>query len=171
MKRLSQSNLKDYRLQKLEENDICPILKIKLTNETSVVDHKHRQRKSDIINEENGGLIRGIINRFVNSYMGKIENNYKRYGLHRYISLPDLLRNIADYIENPPLYKDQLIHPNEKYPEKKIGKREFKKFKEYLISKYPRRKSLNDLEYFSKIPKRFEEDYKEYKEIFRNIQI
>ncbi len=163
--RLSQSKLRNYRLKKLEENNICPILKIKLTSEDSVVDHKHRQRKSDEINEENGGLIRGILNRFANIYIGKIENNYKRYGLHKYISLPDLLRNIADYIENPPLYKDKLIHPTERYPEKKLGKREFKKFKDYLINKYPRRKSLENLEYFSKIPKKFQTDYNEFKKI------
>ena len=37
--RLSQSKLRNYRL---EENNICPILKIELTSEDSVVDHKHR---------------------------------------------------------------------------------------------------------------------------------
>ena len=162
-KKISQSKLREYRLKKLKENNICPILKIELTEETSVVDHKHRSKKSDEINEENGGLIRGVINRFINSYLGKIENNYKRYGLHKYISLPDLLRNIADYIENPPLYKDKLIHPTEKIPEKKIGKREFNNFKKFLVNKYPNRKSLEKLEYFSKIPKRFKEDYEEYK--------
>ena len=159
---LSQSKLKEYRLKKLKENNICPILGIELTEETAVIDHKHRQRKTDEINEENGGLIRGVINRFANAFLGKIENNYRRYGLHKYISLPELLRRLADYIENPPLYHEKLIHPTEKLPEKKLSKREFKKFKEYLINKYPNRKSLKKLEYFSKIPKKFQKDYEEY---------
>jgi len=162
-KRLSLSKLKEYRIQKLKENNICPILKIELTEETAVVDHKHRQRKTDEINEENGGLIRGVINRFANAFLGKIENNYRRYGLHKYISLPDLLRNLADYIENPPFYDEKLIHPSERIPEKKIGKREFKKFKEFLLNKYPKRKSLEKLEYFSKVPKKFQDDYEEFK--------
>jgi hypothetical protein len=75
----------------------------------------------------------------------------------------------CNYAENPPLYHQKLIHPSEKLPEKKLGKREFKKFKEYLIQKYPRRKSLQNLEYFSKIPKKFKDDYEEFLKIHKKL--
>ena len=45
--RIAQSKLRDYRLQKIKENNICPVLKIELTENDSVVDHKHRQRKGE----------------------------------------------------------------------------------------------------------------------------
>jgi hypothetical protein len=166
-KKLSQNDLKKMRQEYLKENGKCQILGVELDENTIVIDHAHRKRKSDEINEENGGLIRGIIHRQLNAFIGKIENNYRRYGLHNFISLPELLRKIADYIENPPLYHQKLIHPSEKLPEKKLGKREFKKFKEYLIQKYPRRKSLQNLEYFSKIPKKFKDDYEEFLKIYK----
>jgi len=165
MKRIPQSGLKELRKKVFEENPEykCPLLNKEISFEGSVVDHAHRRRKKDPISKETGGLIRGIIDRHVNAFLGRIENNYIRHGLDKYIDLPTLLRNIADYIENPPMYNEELIHPSERLPEYKMGKREFKKFKDFLINKYPNRKTLLNLEYFQKIPKRFQEDFKEFK--------
>ena len=78
--------------------DYCPISKALMTN--PVIDHDH-------IN----GMVRGVIDGEANALMGRAENAYKRLSprLKDNITLPELLRNMADFIENPPI-KD-VLHP------------------------------------------------------------
>jgi len=110
---------KQWAIQK----GICPILKIKIDYKDAVFDHKHKN-KSEQIGEDGKGLLRGVIHFQANSWEGKVTNAFKRYGLHKFgISLPEALRNLADYIECPPL-KEKIVHPNERSKAKKLGKRE-----------------------------------------------
>jgi len=94
-----------------------------------VVDHKHR-KKSEPIGIDGKGLVRGVIHRQANSMEGQIRKSWVRHGMHKFdISLPAFLRNLADYLENPPLKKYRLIHPLEKTPIKKLTKSSYNKLK------------------------------------------
>jgi len=104
--------------------------------EDTVVDHKHKA--SSALPGPNGdGLIRGVIHRGANALEGKIVNNFARVGLKGIISIPEYLRALADYLENPPI-KQVFIHPSEKPKTKKLGKRDYKKIVKFLLVTKPR---------------------------------
>lgn len=123
-----------------KQKRICPILKQEITYDRAVFDHKHKI-KSEKIGENGKGLLRGVIHNQANVIEGKIVKLYKRYGLHKFILLPELLRNIADYIENPPM-KPEYVHPSERPKPKKLGKRDFNRICKYYFQMYPKRKMI-----------------------------
>jgi len=148
MKNLTQLNQKDLKplKQKLhnEQDNICPLLKIKVPLDQMVVDHKHKL-KANPAGPNGDGLVRGAIEFRANALEGKISNNWKRYygadvSKHP-ISLSDYLRNLADFLENPPC-EPLYIHPSEKPKVKKLGKRVFNKIAKLYKVEYPRRKEL-----------------------------
>lgn len=132
MQQLKQSELKPLR-EKLhkEQKGICPILKQKFDIIDFVLDHQHK-RVGDPIGENGDGLVRGCIHNQANVIEGKITNTYKRYGLHKFISLPELLRNLADYLEQDNL---PYIHPSEKAKDKKLKKRSYNTLKKAYSGK------------------------------------
>ena len=126
MKQLKNSELKPLRIKLHEEqNHICPVLNQKFDHVEMVIDHQHK-RIADPIGVNGDGLVRGCIHNQANVIEGKITNTYKRYGLHKFIPLPELLRNLADYLEQDNL---PLIHPSEKKKPKKLTKRSYKVLK------------------------------------------
>lgn len=132
------TQLRDIQWRK--QKKICPILKQEIKYEDCVFDHKHKT-KAEVIGEDGKGLLRGVLHFQANSWEGKVTNAFKRYGLHKFdISLPEALRNLADYIENPPM-KPEYIHPNERVFDK-IGKRDFNKICKHYFKIYPKRKKL-----------------------------
>jgi len=142
---LKQAELKDLK-RKLHnaQDNICPLLKIKVPLDQMVVDHKHKLKASPA-GPNSDGLVRGAIEFRANALEGKISNNWKRYygadeSKHP-ISLSDYLRNLADYLENPPC-EAKYIHPSEKPKVKKLGKRVFKKIAKIYKEEYPKRKEL-----------------------------
>jgi len=138
---LKQNDLKPLK-QKLHsaQNNICPLLKIKVPLDQMVVDHKHKL-KANPAGPNGDGLVRGAIDRFANALEGKITNNWKRMGLGKYTDLPTYLRNLADYLENPPC-EQKYIHPSEKPKVKKLGKRVFNKIAKLYKEDNPKRKEL-----------------------------
>lgn len=140
--------------QWLNQNRICPILKQLIQIEDATFDHKHRT-KSEEIGEDGKGLLRGVIHKQANVVEGKIANMYKRYGLHKFISLPDLLRNIADYIENPPM-EPEYIHPDEREFEK-LGKRDYNRICKYYFHIFPRARKIPEYPKSGKMNKWFKE--------------
>jgi hypothetical protein len=140
-KEITHSEFKQLRYdQWIKQKRICPILKREIEYKKAVFDHKHRT-KTETIGEKGKGLLRGVIHFQANIIEGKIVKLYKRYGLHKFIALPELLRNIADYIENPPM-KPEYIHPNERSKPKKLGKRDFNRICKYYFQIYPKRRKL-----------------------------
>ena len=109
--KIKYSELKNIREELYnKQNGVCPVLKIKMDISDAVVDHKH-MTKNDVIGDNGAGLIRGCIHKNANTVEGKITSAYKRYGIEKMgISLPEFLRNLADYIEQDPL---PYIHPTE----------------------------------------------------------
>jgi hypothetical protein len=134
---LGELRKKQYKRQ----GNKCAITGLPYDIKDCVFDHRHKL-KSEMLGGPKGlGLLRGVIGRNVNTLEGKIQRVYKRYGLSEDISLPDLLRRIADYIENPPI-EQIYVHPNEKPKRKKLSKPDYKRVCKYYFCIYPKRKKL-----------------------------
>jgi len=141
-----------------EQRGICPILEQAILFEDSVFDHKHITRKEieeGKVGEDGKGLLRGVLHDQANVMEGKIARLYKRYGLNKFIALPELLRNIADYLENPPM-PQKYIHPNEKPKAKKLGKRDYNRVKKYYLEMHPRRRKIPEYPKSGKMTKEWE---------------
>ena len=90
---LPQNKLKDWRVEHQPKS--CPLLLRKTSD--WVVDHCHKS-----------GMVRGVVSRVGNSLLGKIENfAYRRCQVSQ-SHLPDVLRGIADYLEQEQL---DVLHP------------------------------------------------------------
>jgi hypothetical protein len=143
---IKTSELKALR-QKLYDlqGGICPLMKKKYPVEDFCVDHQHRQNKAQEIGDNGAGLIRGAILRQANGLEGKIVNNWKRYALDKEgTSLPDFLRNLADYLEQENL---PIVHPTELPKIPGITKSCYNKLKKVVNEKdklpaYPEKKKL-----------------------------
>ena len=138
---LSSGNaLKKFRKEQYyKQGGICPILKKWIPFEDSVVDHLHG-RKCDEAGKDNAHMVRGIVHNGANAAEGTILSIFKRRGLEKQITLPEYLRNLADYIENPPLFGSGYVHPAGKPKIKTIGKRDFNRIIKHWNEIYPRRK-------------------------------
>lgn len=146
MIQIYQKDLKEFRKsQWLKQKKKCAVTKKPLAFEESVVDHKHISRKEEV-GDDGKGMIRGVLHFKVNSLEGKIANAYKRYGLNKIAPLPEILRGLANYLENPPI-KD-CIHPScaPKIKKKNLTKTDIKLVQKYWSRIYPKRK-------FPEIPK------------------
>ena len=99
MKFLKQTSIANYR--KTNKPDVDPIFKIPLEVKDAVLDHDHST-----------GDVRSVIHRDANQFEGKISNIYTRYARSRTtVSLPDILRNLADYLEFHKANPGNLKHP------------------------------------------------------------
>lgn len=166
IKYIKSSRLQEYRKKWWEEQKgICPILQQEIPFEKSSVDHIHKRKADEVGGSNNLGLIRGVIHFQANSLEGKITNAYKRYGIDKYIDLPSFLRNLADYIENPPLVHLKLVHPNEAPKRKKLSKKEFNKLKKYYFKIYPNKTKLPVWPKSGIVTKQLEEDLKKLRKL------
>lgn len=138
---LKTTEIKKIKEMLLEQQGgICLISKIPIFGEIAVLDHKHKLFKDQPLGEDNAGFCRGVLHRSVNSFEGKVFNAWRRLGLHKLeLTLPELLRNLADYLEREPT---EYIHPTEVPKEPKLGKNEFKKLAKKYAELYPNRKPL-----------------------------
>ena len=165
---VKRSELSEFRKdQYKKQNELCPILKQKIAIDYAVLDHKHK-KKSEPVNKDNsgGGLIRGVIHNSCNQVEGKIQNAYQRFGLERHISLPEFLRNLADYLENPPA-EQIYVHPNE-WSEPKAPKLYLRDYK--LVCKYwdrisPKSKTVPEYPKSGRTNKKWEEWISKAKEV------
>ena len=118
----------------------CPVLKQRVKVRDTVLDHKHKLKA-----QESGpfgrGLVRGSIFDQVNGFEGMVAKKYKKQGLHNFIELPELLRNLADYIEFPPC-PQIYIYPSEKPRAPRLMKSDYNKITKYYPLVYPRRKKI-----------------------------
>jgi len=154
---LNTKTLKELREKwAKEQNYICPILKINSLGDFCG-DHCHSNKSDNTFTDYQGGCMRGSINFKVNSFEGKVSNSYIRTGLRSLISLPTLLRNLADYYENNRLHSENIlyVHPSEKPKEAILTKTSYnnleKCIKESTLGSSIRSKvALSDLK---KLPK------------------
>ena len=116
----------------------CPVLQIPIPFEQIVLDHKHK-RKTDPIGPNGGGLVRGPLDFRVNSLEGIFLKKFKKSGLLGLIKYSDLLRGIAEYVDNP-ICPQYYIYPSEKPPADKLSKRDFDLICKWYRFAYPKRK-------------------------------
>lgn len=127
------------------ENYVCPILKVKIEKEDCAFDHKHitlKDKKDKKLGDEGKGLLRGLIHFMANTFEGKVIKGFKRSGLEKEgFDLPEILRNLADYIENPPL-EQIYVHPKEKPKKRTLTQIEYQRICKYYFEIFPRKRSL-----------------------------
>lgn len=155
LKQLTNTELADLRKQQWENQDRkCAILHQHIPLDEAVLDHKHKLKREPA-GPDGKGLLRGVLHRHANILEGKIFRIYRQYHLDEIIPLPKLLRNIANYIENPPM-PPLYIHPSEAPTRRVIGKRLYNKICKYYFKRYPRRKILPDYPKKGKMTKEFQ---------------
>lgn len=113
---IEHKNLKFFRDSLIiKQKNTCPICNNILQMPT--LDHFHCKRHYGT------GYARGVICNGCNRFLGMLENNAARNGIE-FSELPNVLREIAFYVETSGIVKDNicLIHPTEKIPEKKFKK-------------------------------------------------
>jgi len=137
----------------LKNNRKCPLLNQEVKLDKMVLDHKHKLK-----NDECGpgrGTIREALEFRSNALAGKIENAFTRYfgsdESKQPITLPDFLRNMADYLERGDYIEDDtyFIHPNEVPKRQKINKSALNRIKKYYFLIFPKRRKLPDFTYMT----------------------
>ena len=151
---LKACDIANYRKKLLiKQGNVCAICK--LSCKKYVLDHQHKRRKMDPNGVNGNGLVRGTLCDGCNRIEGKVWNNAIRFGKHD--MLPQLLRNMADYLEQD---NYPWIHPSEKPCHPKIYKRKYNELKKIMLEKeqseppaMPKKKrkmSVRLLSYFKK---------------------
>jgi len=133
---LQQKDLPKFRKKLIKrQKGICPICKQKIDN--PCVDHSHTKRI------KGSGQIRGVVCRACNVFLAKVENNCVRYSIQQ-DTLPQILRNIAEYLEQEHL---PIIHPTEAPKALKLKKSSYNALKKQYDGQakfpdYPKSKKL-----------------------------
>lgn len=128
LKQLKSSEIKKIREDQLIKQDkCCLVCGDKISNDYSTLDHKHKLFKDQEIGTDNAGLCRGVLCRDCNAWEGRIFSSFRRQGLHKKdASMHQMMRNLANYLENPPMLDpdldEHLIHPSEAEKPRKMKK-------------------------------------------------
>lgn len=113
MNRLTASKVKPFREKMhLDQQGRCALTHYPLSPDKAVLDHCHTS-----------GHVRGVLDRGVNALLGKIENNYKRYGL----SLPQVFalgRGLEAYLTRE--HSANPLYPTHKTEDEKRIRRNTK---------------------------------------------
>lgn len=136
----SRDSKKFRKKQWIKQKKQCGILKQEIKWEDTTLDHKHKL-KSEKPGPDYKGLVRGVLHFQANSLEGVITNKFKRFGLHKFISLPQFLRNMADFVEQPPV-PPKYIHWTEKPERQRFMKSEYNLIKKYYFQIHPKAKSI-----------------------------
>lgn len=136
---LKTKDIKTIKQMLLEKQGYrCAICGKELTLENSVLDHQHKQRKSDKNGVNGDGLVRGVICQEDNLSEGKIWNATGRFqGARTPQDRINWLRNLIKYYKQE---KYPYIHPTEKVKPKDVSKFNFNKMIKLFKEKYPKRK-------------------------------
>lgn len=101
----------------------CAICGKEISLGEAVLDHQHKNKRSDVNGVNGNGLIRGVLCRDCNCMEGKVWNNLKRYKQCLTVQeRVEWLNNLISYYGKGTL---PLIHPTERAKEKKVSKRQF----------------------------------------------
>ena len=154
---LKHKDIKPLRDVLIEyQNNICPICSN--TIERPCLDHEHKKGLGG------SGLIRGALCSNCNAYLGKVENNTKRYGIS-IKDLPKILTNISKYLLQPHL---PYLHPSEVEKPKSLSKRFYAKVVRWAkqvgikVPAYPKSGTLTKP--IEKMYKKYYDEGSEYEE-------
>ena len=108
MQRLKTTQISTIRERQIvEQGGRCAICQLPITK--PVLDHDHAS-----------GAVRGTLHNGCNALLGKLENNYKRYGI---ISLPAFTNGVAAYLQRHTTNQTGLLHPTFRTEEEKREQR------------------------------------------------
>ena len=111
MHRLKQSEIAVVRERLANaQNGRCELCKLPLTK--PVLDHDHVT-----------GAVRGTLHNGCNALLGKLENNYKRYGV---VSLPAFANGVAAYLQRHMTNQTGWLHPTYRTEDEKRIRRNTK---------------------------------------------
>ena len=117
------ASLRDQLLK--NQNSCCLICDQKINKQEAVLDHHHCRRVGGT------GQIRGVLCRTCNVFLGKIENNCKRYRIPNE-NLPVVLANIIKYLSS---CQFPYIHPSEKAKPLRLQKSSYNELKKIMNGK------------------------------------
>jgi len=144
LKFINHRELAELRKTQYEKQGCtCAVTGLPYSLEDCVFDHRHKRRDEPLGGPDKLGLLRGVIGNKINVFEGKLYRMFKRYGLVDEIPLPDLLRSLANYIENPPI-KEKIVHPDERPKRKRLSIPDYKLVCKYWYAMYPRRQKFPD---------------------------
>lgn len=128
-------------------NGRCPLLGVDIPLEKTVADHQHKLKAQACTTWHEGGkgLIRGAIEFRANALEGKITNNWSRLGLEQAgFDLPTYLRNLADYLENPPATSldECYAYYSEKPKRIKVKISDYKRVAKYYLELHPKKRTV-----------------------------
>jgi hypothetical protein len=113
MRRLKTTEVATTRAAMLvAQSGRCAICKLPCSPTQAVLDHNHST-----------GLIRASLHRGCNALLGKVENNYKRYGVP---NLSAFLNGLAAYLQRHETDQTGLLHPSHLTEDEKRLKRNAK---------------------------------------------
>jgi hypothetical protein len=85
-----------------EQHGNCLVTGLPIPSKQAVLDHTH----------DSSQAVRGVLHRQVNAFVGKCENSYIRLIAWWYTgTLPQLLRQVADYLEDAERQEVRFVHP------------------------------------------------------------
>ena len=163
-KEITHAELFKMRLnQYKKQRGVCPILKQPIEYKDAAFDHCHK-KKSEVAGKNGKGLLRGVLHFQANAFEGKVSRSFVRTGLHKFgISLPDALRNLANYLEKPPM-KPEFIHPDERNF-KKLAKKDYNVIKKFYFQMYPKKRKIPGYPKSGRTNDKWEEMLKKAREI------
>lgn len=122
MTKLKTTQVADTReTLRTQQGGLCALCKTPCSSSDAVLDHDHST-----------GAVRATLHRGCNALLGKIENNYKRYGVK---SLGAFCAGTAGYLAKHTTNQTGLIHPTHKTEDEKRLARNAKARKKRAESK------------------------------------
>ncbi len=122
--KLKQKDIKPTRERLLlQQGNLCAVCGLIINVTDAVLDHDHKT-----------GLVRAVLHRNCNAFLGRIENNAPR---HCITGLTDWLNGCALYLLTSDLIKTDMIHPTHRTQEEKKERNKIK-----AKESYQRRKAL-----------------------------
>lgn len=106
MKKLKTTEVSSTRTSLLaSQAGRCDLCKLECKEPEAVLDHDHST-----------GIIRSTLHRSCNALLGKIENNFRRYGIR---NLAAFLHGVPGYLQRHETDRTGLLHPTHKTDEEK----------------------------------------------------
>ena len=112
MKTRCRDSIKRKKMKVLKAKDV-PKLRRKWQKEQLGKDaalDKYDIQNPTLDHDHTTGYCRGVLDREVNQFLGKVESAYKRFLRYKGIQLPGALRGLANYLEDN-RSPEEILHP------------------------------------------------------------
>jgi hypothetical protein len=122
MKQLKTKEVAECRTNMLQtQHSRCALCQLPCSAEQAVLDHDHST-----------GAIRAVLHRSCNALLGRLENNYRRFGIQ---NLAAFCNGAAPYLQKHVTNVTGLLHPTHKTEEQKRDARNAKARKRRAVAR------------------------------------